>query len=89
MIKRVGIGIFILGLVISVVTMVNMFTRDEVVDIANNEVLRNENTYMAWTPAIGLVVMLIGGGVGLYGAIRESRSRTEERHRTVGQALQK
>ena len=79
MIKRVGIGIFILGLIISVVTSVNMLTRDEVVDISDNEVPRNEHTYMAWTPAIGLAVMLIGGGLGFYGARREDRTTVRER----------
>ena len=79
MIKRVGIGIFILGLIISVVTTVNMVTRDEVVDIADNEVPRNEHTYMVWTPAIGLAVMLIGGGLGFYGARREDRTTVRER----------
>jgi uncharacterized YccA/Bax inhibitor family protein len=79
MIKRVGIGIFILGLIISVVTTVNMVTRDEVVDIADNEVPRNEHTYMAWTPAIGLAMMLIGGGVIFYGVKREEKTTVRER----------
>jgi hypothetical protein len=79
MIKRVGIGIFILGLIISVVTSVNMLTRDEVVDIADNEVPRNEHTYMVWTPVIGVIVMFIGGGLGLYGARRDNRTTVRER----------
>ncbi len=79
MIKRVGIGIFILGLIISVVTTVNMVTRDDVMDIADNEIHRNENTYMVWTPVIGLIVMFIGGGLGLYGARREDRTTVRER----------
>lgn len=46
MIKRVGIGFIILGLVISVVTGVMMLTREEAVDIADTEVLRDTDTYM-------------------------------------------
>jgi len=75
MIRRVGIGIFILGLVISVVTGVNMLTRDVVVDIADAEVIRDSGTYLVWTPFIGLVVMLVGGGVAYWGA-RKTRRET-------------
>jgi hypothetical protein len=62
-----------------VVTNVNMVTRDEVVDISDNEVPRNEHTYMAWTPVIGVIVMFIGGGLGLYGARRDNKTTVRER----------
>jgi len=79
MIRRVGIGIFILGLVISVVTTVHMLTRDEAVDITDNEETRNKSVYMTWTPVIGLVVMFIGGGIGVYGARRDNQTRLRDR----------
>ncbi len=79
MIRRVGIGIFILGVVITLVTTVNMLTRDKVVDIKDNEAPRNKNVYMTWTPVIGLIVMFFGGGVGVYGAKRDSQTKLRDR----------
>lgn len=79
MIRRIGISLIILGLAITVVTLVNMLTRDEVVDIADIEVVRDSDSYMAWTPAIGFVVMFVGGGVALYGARRDRLQTTKEK----------
>lgn len=80
MIPRVGIAIIIIGLVISVVTGMNLLTREEVVDIAEVNVSRNIHTYLVWTPLIGIGVMFLGGYV-IYVGVREQRAKTPREKR--------
>lgn len=73
MIQRVGIGLIIFGLIISVVTGIDLGTRDEVEDITDNQTPRNKNRYMAWTPIIGGIIMFAGGGIAFYGYYRDRK----------------
>lgn len=73
MIQRVGIGFIIFGLVISVVTGIDILTRDEVEDITDNQTPRDKDRYMTWTPIIGGLIMFAGGGIAVYGVKRSRR----------------
>jgi len=61
--KKAGIFIILLGLVLTVFTAVAFFTREKVVDIGTIEITRNKPHYLNWSPLIGVAVMGIGGVV--------------------------
>jgi len=65
--KKVGIIILAIGLVITIVTGFNFVTREKVVDIGELQISRDKHHSLAWSPIVGVVVMAIGGGVLLLG----------------------
>lgn len=65
--KKIGIIIIAIGLVITIVTGFNYVTREKVVDIGELEISRNKNHKLNWSPVVGVVVMVIGGGFFLFG----------------------
>jgi hypothetical protein len=69
--KRAGLIILIIGLLITVFTGFNFITREKVVDLGELEITQNKNHGMTWSPMIGVVVMVIGGGIYLMGSNRK------------------
>jgi hypothetical protein len=65
--KKVGIIILAIGLVITIVTGFNFVTREKVVDIGELQISRDKHHHLAWSPIVGVVVMAIGGGILLLG----------------------
>jgi hypothetical protein len=65
--KKIGVFIFAIGLVITIVTGFNFITREKVVDIGDLEISRNQNHSIAWSPILGVVVMTLGGGLFVLG----------------------
>jgi len=65
--KNLGIGILVIGLIITLITGFNYVTREKVVDIGEVEITMNKNHSVAWSPLAGIVVMLIGGGILIFG----------------------
>jgi hypothetical protein len=61
--KKVGISIIIVGLLLTIFTTFKFFTREKVVDIGKVQITRDKPHYLAWSPLIGVVVMVIGGVV--------------------------
>jgi hypothetical protein len=61
--KKAGIAIMIIGLLLTVFTAFNYFTREKVVDLGNVEITANKRHHVAWSPLIGLAVMGVGGVV--------------------------
>lgn len=53
----------IIGLLLTVFTAFNYFTREKVVDLGNVEITANKRHHVAWSPLIGLAVMGVGGVV--------------------------
>lgn len=66
--KTIGIIILVAGLLITVFTGFNIITKKKVVDVGNLEIHQNKNHRLAWSPLIGVAVMVVGGVVLLYGA---------------------
>ena len=66
--KQTGIIIIVVGLLITVFAGFRFVTKKKVVDIGKLEISRDENHVLDWSPLAGIVVMLVGGGVYLYGA---------------------
>ncbi|MCX6300739.1 MAG: hypothetical protein NTW82_01015 [Bacteroidia bacterium] len=61
--KKAGIVIVILGLILTIFTAVTVFTREKVVDIGDVKITRNKPHRLNWSPLIGIAVMGIGGVV--------------------------
>jgi hypothetical protein len=59
--KRAGIVIVILGLVLTIFTAITFFTREKVVDIGSIKISANKPHHLSWSPLIGIAVMGVGG----------------------------
>lgn len=65
--KKSGIVIFAIGVLITAVTGFTYFTKEKVVDLGSVEITANKRHNLAWSPIVGLVVMAVGGVVFLVG----------------------
>ena len=65
--KRTGIIILAIGLLITVFTGFRYVTKEKVVDIGEIQISRDKQHNFAWSPLIGVAVMVIGGGIILFG----------------------
>lgn len=61
--KKAGIIIIILGLVLTIFTAITFFTREKVVDIGTLKITTNKPHHLTWSPLIGIAVMAVGGVV--------------------------
>lgn len=59
--KKAGIVILILGLVLTLITTVTFFTREKIVDMGEIQISANKRHHLNWSPFIGLGVMALGG----------------------------
>ena len=59
--KKPGIIILILGLLLTIFTTFTYFTREKVVDLGNMEINANKRHHVSWSPLIGVAVMAVGG----------------------------
>jgi hypothetical protein len=65
--KKIGIIILIIGLIVTMVTGFSFVTRKKVIDIGELEVSANKRHSLSWSPVMGVVMMAIGAGVYLLG----------------------
>jgi len=63
--KKIGIGIVILGLILTIFTAVTFFTKERVAKIGDINIMANKRHHLNWSPLIGIAVMVIGGVVYL------------------------
>jgi len=61
--KKAGIVILIIGLLLTIFTTFSYFTREKVVDLGELEITANKKHRVAWSPLVGLGVMAVGGVV--------------------------
>lgn len=59
--KKAGIVIIILGLLLTIFTAFTYFTREKVVDLGNVKITANKQHHLRWSPLIGIAVMAVGG----------------------------
>jgi hypothetical protein len=59
--KKIGILIIILGMVLTFFTAFTLFTREKVVDLGVVEITKNTPHHLNWSPLLGIGVMCIGG----------------------------
>jgi hypothetical protein len=65
--KKTGLVILAIGIVITIFTGFNYITREKVVDIGEVQITRDKNHSVAWSPLIGVAVIALGGGILLFG----------------------
>jgi hypothetical protein len=66
--KKIGVIIFIIGLLGTAFTGFSFVTREKIVDIGDLEITANKNHELAWKPALGIAVMIAGGALYLFGS---------------------
>ncbi|MEX0986160.1 MAG: hypothetical protein WD052_01695 [Bacteroidales bacterium] len=59
--KKTGIAIVIVGLLLTIFTAFTVFTREKVVDIGSIEINANKPHHLHWSPLVGVAVMALGG----------------------------
>ena len=65
--KIAGTIILVIGLVITLITGFNFVTKEKVLDVGELQITRDKQHSLAWSPVVGIVVMVIGGAVLLVG----------------------
>ncbi len=68
--KQIGIIILVMGLLITVFAGFNFVTKKKVVQIGKLEITKDVNHFMDWSPLAGVLVMVVGGAVYIYGTKR-------------------
>ena len=63
--KKAGIIILMIGLVVTIVTGLTFVTREKVIDLGKLEINANKKHSLSWSPVVGVVMMTIGAGVYL------------------------
>ncbi|MEA4982222.1 MAG: LPXTG cell wall anchor domain-containing protein [Paludibacter sp.] len=63
--KTTGTIIFILGLVLTIFTTFQFFTKEKVADLGVVEITREQPHSLSWSPFAGVAVMVVGAGLFL------------------------
>lgn len=61
--RKAGILIVIIGLLLTIFTAITFFTREKVVDIGSLKITANKPHHLNWSPLVGIAVMGVGGVV--------------------------
>lgn len=59
--KRIGIVLIIIGLILTVITGFGFFTKKQVADIGGLEINAKEKHNVNWSPYAGVAIMVVGG----------------------------
>jgi hypothetical protein len=65
--KKIGLVVLVIGLLITLFTGFKYITREKVVDIGEIQISRDKTNRVSWSPLVGVAVMVIGGGMFLFG----------------------
>ncbi len=61
--KKAGIIILLIGLLLTIFTAITFFTKEKVVDIGSLKISANKRHHLNWSPFVGVAVMVAGGAV--------------------------
>ena len=59
--KRFGVALIIIGLILTVITGFKFFTKEKIVDIGKLEVSADRPHVVDWSPYLGVGIMIVGG----------------------------
>jgi uncharacterized membrane protein YkvI len=59
--KRTGIVLIIIGLILTIITGFGFFTKKEVADIGGVEINAKQKHHVNWSPYVGVGIMVVGG----------------------------
>jgi sorbitol-specific phosphotransferase system component IIC len=63
--KKTGIILLIIGLIVTLFTGFTFITRDKVIDLGKVQVTAANENRVEWPPILGLMIMAVGGGLFL------------------------
>jgi len=66
--KKAGLVVLVLGILLTIFTAITFFTREKVVDIGSLKISANKPHHLSWSPLIGIAVMGAGGVMILFGS---------------------
>ena len=69
--KKTGIIIFLVGMLMTIYTGFTYFTREKVVDLGGREITKDNQNTVNWQPYVGIGIMMIGGVVLMLGVNRK------------------
>ena len=69
--KKAGIVILLVGLLMTTYTGFTYFTREKVVDLGGREITKDNQNTVNWQPYVGIGIMIIGGIVLILGVNRK------------------
>lgn len=59
--KKTGVVVMLIGLVLTIFTAITFFTKEKIVDIGTVEITANKPHKVNWSPLLGIAVMGVGG----------------------------
>ena len=59
--KKVGLALILIGLVLTIFTTVTFFSRERVAKIGDINITANKKHKLVWSPLVGIGVMAVGG----------------------------
>jgi hypothetical protein len=65
--KKVGVIILAIGVLITVITGFNFVTREKVATIGKIEITADKRHNLAWSPMVGVIVLAVGAGAYMLG----------------------
>jgi hypothetical protein len=69
--KKTGIILLIIGLIITLFTGFTFITRNNVIDLGKVQITAAKEDRIEWPPIIGLMIMAIGGGLFLGASVKK------------------
>ncbi|MFA9372439.1 MAG: hypothetical protein ACERIH_12080 [Labilibaculum antarcticum] len=60
-IKKAGLIILLIGVVMTIFTTFSFFTKENVINMGDIQITRNQHHNLEWSPFIGLAVIGLGG----------------------------
>jgi hypothetical protein len=65
--KKAGIFIFVLGVLATIYTGINFFTREKIADLGVVEITGNKAHHFTWSPIVGIGLIIIGAILFFFG----------------------
>jgi uncharacterized membrane protein YidH (DUF202 family) len=65
--KKTGIALIIIGLLLTIITGVKYFTREKVMDIGSLKITTSEPHRLNWSPFLGVGIAVVGGVLLVFG----------------------
>ena len=64
--RKAGVILLIIGLVVTIITGVSFFTKEKVLDVGKIEITKDEKHTATWSRLWGVGIMVIGGALILF-----------------------
>ena len=63
--KKAGIVVILIGLLLTIITAFTFFTREKVANIGDVQITRDKPHNFKWSPLVGIAIMIGGGAIVL------------------------